>query len=129
MQRRVALRVGLALPWVVEAILIALIQVVDDPTGPVELAVIPPATTAVALLLCRRWWLVGSAVAGALAGFVAIVGVGLNYIDHSPPGRVGQFVIGAIPYVYVIAALASVLAVAMDVTEWRKSLVDRRNLS
>lgn len=128
-RRSTALHVGLALPWLVEAILIAMVQVVDDPTGPVELAVIPAATTAVALLLCRRWWLVGTAVAGVLAGFVAIAGVGLNYIDYSPPGGVAQFVIGALPVVYLIAVLAALVAVAVGVMEWRTSLVHRRSVS
>ena len=111
--------IGLALPWAVEASAILLLATTGDANGPLQLAAIPAAATSIAMFLTRRWWLVGSAVVGAVAGFFGAVGIGLNYIDHVPGSATAKYALDATWAAFVAGLIGCVIAIVVGVLEWR----------
>jgi len=118
-RRALILHTALALPWLAEAVAILLLAFTGDAQGPLQLAAVPAAATGVALLLTRRWWLVGSAVVGSIAGFFGVVGIGLNYIDHTPGSATAKFALDATWATFIAGLVAALAAIVVGVLEWR----------
>jgi hypothetical protein len=114
-----AIHLALALPWAAEAGAILLLAFTGDTTGPVHLAAAPAAATSIALLLARRLWLVNAAVVGTAVAFFGVLGIALNYIDHSPGNTTAKFALDATWAAFIAGLVASALALVVGVLEWR----------
>ena len=111
--------VVLALPSLIQAGLIVVLGVTGDALGPVYLAAIPWAVIGVAVWFASRWWLVGVALIGLVAGAAAQVGISLNYIDHSPASGAARFALDAMGILQYVALLSLVVAILVGILEWR----------
>ena len=113
----------LALPWWVAAALTAFLGLRSSEFQSVSVMVLAVAAllaiAGLGVLITRRWWVMLTAVVGAVVAFGGAAGMGIQFIDHTPTGLTGT--VWTLQNLAIYAALVSgLIAFVIGIIEVRR---------
>jgi hypothetical protein len=120
MTRTTAVHVVLALPWLLGALALLLLGIGDANSAGVA-AAIPLALSGLAVWLARGGRLIVVSLVAGIVGFVALLAVLINYIDHVPENEPARSIADGADYSLLYLGVAVAAAVVVGILEWRRA--------
>ncbi|SRR6266545_993498 len=120
MARTTAVHVVLAIPWLLGALALLLLGIGDANSAGV-VAAIPLALSGLAVWLARGGRLIVVSLIAGIVGFVALLAVLINYIDHVPQNEPARSIADGADYGLLYLGVAVAAAVVVGILEWRRA--------
>jgi len=120
MTRTTAIHVVLALPWLLGVLALVLLGI-GDPGSSALVAAIPLALSGVAVWLARGGRLIIVGFVAGVVGFVALLAVLINYIDHAPANEPARSIADGADYALLYLGVAVAAALVVGIIEWRSA--------
>jgi len=118
MTRTIAIHAVLALPWLLGALALVLLGI-GDPGSSALVAAIPLAVSGVAVWLAHGGRLVVVSLIAGVVGFVALLAVLINYVDHVPENEPARSIADGSDYGLLYLGVAVAAAILVGIVEWR----------
>ncbi len=120
MARTTAVHVVLAIPWLLGALALLLLGIGDANSAGV-VAAIPLALSGLAVWLARGGRLIVVSLIAGIVGFVALLAVLINYIDHVPQNEPARSIADGADYGLLYLGVAVAAAIVVGILEWRRA--------
>jgi len=125
MTRTAAVHLVLALPWLLGALALLLLGI-GDPGSSGMVASIPLALSSVAVWIARGGRLIVVSLVAGVVGFVALLAVLINYIDHVPENEPARSIADGADYGLLYLGVAVAAAIVVGILEWRSARAPAR---
>jgi hypothetical protein len=120
-----AVHLVLALPWLLGALALVLLGI-GDPGSSGVFAAIPLAVSGVAVWLARGGRLIIVSLVAGVVGFVAVLAVLINYVDHVPESEPARSIADGADYGLLYLGVAVAAAIVVGIIEWRSARASAR---